>query len=230
MSDVRRQTSCVIRDARGWVLAHRACCHFGNAKYPESDCSVSKPVLILVSGPPASGKSTIALRIANVFGLPLVTKDGFKEVLADALGVAGREWSSRLGGASFALIDHVAGLLLYAGVSVIVEGNFDPGRGDTALTALVRDLDLPSVQVLCRASGDVLLARYDRRATSRERHPIHTDDEHAADAGFRERLASGYLGPLDLGGTLLDVDTTDFDAVDIAPVVAAIRRALDGAG
>lgn len=40
-----------------------------------TDSSVSVPTLIIVSGLPATGKSTLARRLATHFALPLMTKD-----------------------------------------------------------------------------------------------------------------------------------------------------------
>jgi hypothetical protein len=55
---------------------------------------------VLVTGLPASGKSTLAKAPAAELRLPLLGKDPVKETLADVLGAGGPsdvEWSSRLG-------------------------------------------------------------------------------------------------------------------------------------
>ena len=45
---------------------------------------------ILVAGMPASGKSTIAVRISEALGIPMLSKDSIKEVLFDDLGFHSR--------------------------------------------------------------------------------------------------------------------------------------------
>ena len=45
---------------------------------------------ILVAGMPASGKSTIAVRISESLGIPMLSKDSIKEVLFDDLGFHSR--------------------------------------------------------------------------------------------------------------------------------------------
>ncbi len=42
--------------------------------------------ILLVSGAPASGKSTLAGALAEIFGYPLISKDAIKESLFDSLG------------------------------------------------------------------------------------------------------------------------------------------------
>ncbi|HVX29130.1 MAG TPA: AAA family ATPase, partial [Nitrolancea sp.] len=83
----------------------------------------TSPLLVIVSGPPASGKTTIAERLAGALNLPLLTKDSFKELLADTLHVDGIDWSKKLGAASFELLFSLAERLLVANVSVVIEGN-----------------------------------------------------------------------------------------------------------
>ncbi len=61
--------------------------------------------VVLVSGPTAPGKLTIAGPLATELGFPLVAKDRLKEALHGALGSAvGLAWSRRLGAAAMELL------------------------------------------------------------------------------------------------------------------------------
>src|SRR3954464_2787712 len=84
------------------------------------------PRLIVVTGPPGAGKTTIAGTLRDRLGLPLIAKDALKETLGDALAVRGgdREESRRLGAATFEVQLAVVRELLAAGGPHVVEGNF----------------------------------------------------------------------------------------------------------
>lgn len=185
------------------------------------------PVLLLVSGAPASGKSTLAAKISAELGWPLIAKDEVKELLADTLDVSGIEWSRRLGAATFQLIDRFTARLLASGVSLILEANFDPRFEDQEFRRLVRAGKALVIEVFCRADADVLLARYRQRGASGERHPIHVDGIYGSDEGFQRRLKEAFRAPIGLGGPIVEVDTTDFGAVDEQQILAVVRAAIE---
>ena len=66
--------------------------------------------VILVTGLPAAGKTTVSRALSEALTLPLLSKDTIKESLFDVLGVRDREWSLRLGAAAnsvlWALLSH----------------------------------------------------------------------------------------------------------------------------
>jgi deoxyadenosine/deoxycytidine kinase len=58
---------------------------------------MNKRVLIVVAGPPCTGKTTLAEKIAGKYNLLLLYKDGIKETLMDSLGAENREESRQIG-------------------------------------------------------------------------------------------------------------------------------------
>ena len=44
-----------------------------------------RPLVLIISGPPCTGKTTLARRLATDLGLPLMCKDTIKEVLFERL-------------------------------------------------------------------------------------------------------------------------------------------------
>jgi predicted kinase len=184
------------------------------------------PFLVIVSGPPASGKTTIAAKLAAELKLPLFPKDSFKELLADKLQVTGLKWSKTLGGASFEILFLVAQAELQAGKSVVIEGNFSAVESSERFRQILSDTKAKAVQVNIHADGDLLVQRYEDREEKGDRHPIHVDRPRSEAEAFRSGLLRGELDPLDLDGEVIRVDTTDFDNVDVHQIAAQVRRSL----
>lgn len=61
-------------------------------------------ILILISGFSCTGKTTLAKLIAKRYSLPLIGRDDIKESLYNSLGYKDREWSKKLGIASYDLL------------------------------------------------------------------------------------------------------------------------------
>jgi len=76
---------------------------------------VTPPLLVVVTGMPSSGKTTVAERLARELRLPLIAKDEIKESLYDSLGAEDVASSARLGAAAFALIFAFARAMLASG-------------------------------------------------------------------------------------------------------------------
>jgi predicted kinase len=180
------------------------------------------PLVIVVNGLPATGKTTLARRIADDFSLPLLAKDAIKETLFETLGWSDRAWSRQLGTATMALLYMLLEEHLRARQPCVVECNFYPDRDGERFRALEQAYSFTPFQILCIANGPTLYERYCQRAGSADRHPGHVEthnlDEH------RELLLRGRIDPLPLGGTLYELDTTDFATMDYARLHAAITQ------
>jgi len=181
----------------------------------------SKPLLIIVSGAPSSGKTSIGRKIACELGLPFVFKDGIKEMLFDTLGWSDREWTEQLNLATYAILFHFMEAQLQAGLSFVVESDFKPDEHTAKFKELEHKFKFNPVQVQCQASDQVLLKRYKERAKSGKRHPGHMD--HANLEDFKKALQEDTYEPLALGGEILTVITDDFDKIDFPALLKTIK-------
>jgi predicted kinase len=195
-----------------------------NAHAPQPQSNLERPLVLIVTGPPASGKTTIGRPLARALALPFLSKDLFKEILFDSLASSDREWSRRIGLASMQLLFRCAEVLLEAGQSCALESNFYP-RWDTApLRELQTRFGCRFLQVVCSAETAVLVDRFTRRAGSGERHPGHADAS-ALDE-LISRIVNERWDALDLDGPVIHVDTTS-DSADVHQLIRDIRHLID---
>jgi hypothetical protein len=118
------------------------------------------PLFVVVSGPPASGKSTVAPAIAVELGLPLLAKDTIKDALMSVMPVPDVEASRQLGRAAVAAMLAVAA---EAPGGAVIESNFyrsadtnttsSPGRGAPAGVASCGNAGSLVDQHRCRTCG-----------------------------------------------------------------------------
>jgi predicted kinase len=159
--------------------------------------------VVVVTGPPAAGKSTFAERLRELLRIPLVAKDTFKEALFDHLGSSDRNRSKELGAASFEIQYLVARELLRTDTKFILETAFHKHSLE-GLKALLSGHEI--IQIWLSADLDTLV----ERAKSRPRHAGHGGWSAAIEEEMREKVAEGLYAPLDIGGELLEIDTNCF--------------------
>jgi predicted kinase len=184
------------------------------------------PALILVTGAPGSGKSTIAVPLAERLRVPLIAKDELKEALWEQLGPGDRDRFLAYGRATYPLMLLVARLILRSGGSAMLEANFRPDFAAADLEALREETPFRFVQILCRADPDTCLARYRERAETDARHPMHRVGGAESEAGVERQLREGvWERPIPLDGDLFTLDTNEAVDLDrLADEVASVIR------
>jgi predicted kinase len=172
------------------------------------------PQFVIMSGPPAAGKTSSAPALADALGFPLFAMDRIKERLADAIGPHASSLAAQLGDAATLQLVALATDVLAAGQDVMIEGFFRAEHLEPMLAPLVAKAQAVLVHVW--ADDALLMERFRQRALRHERHWIHGDV--ALIASLQPVLPDDMRRPLDLGIARVFVDTShgpmDFPAVD----------------
>jgi len=169
--------------------------------------------LIVVTGLPASGKTTLATALSSALALPLIRKDHYKELLFDTLGIGDRDWSRRIGQAAIAL--------QYEAMALARDAVVDSALWTGVSEAELLRLRLPIVQVFCECPFELARDRYFKRERSGERHAGFVAEELTVDDFERFRPLTV---PLQLDAPLCTVDTTQ--PVGIAVLATEVLSAV----
>ena len=168
--------------------------------------------VIIISGLPCTGKTTLGREVAIKYNLPFISKDDIKESLFDSLGWGDREWSKKLGKSTYPIIYYFIEAQLKANKSFIVESNFNPEFDTEIFLSLKSTYSFDPFIIQCHSDGDILFERFKQRSNSGERHEGHRD--HLNLDEFKGSLLSGKLDVLDIGAVVKDLDTSDLCNID----------------
>jgi predicted kinase len=182
------------------------------------------PNIIIVTGRPAAGKSTLAKWLSLELKLPLVSKDSIREELFERLGWKDRKWAQELGKASVDMMFYFAQAELATGHSIVMDNSFYPPASNPRFQALKEKCHAASIQIVCDSDRDTLFQRFKSRADSGNRHPGHGDQEVLEE--LYAKLADHSSQILEIGGAVIEIDTTDFAKVDYQEILNQVKSLL----
>jgi len=193
--------------------------------------------IIILAGMPATGKSTLAKKIQQVFGYPILEKDSIKEGLFDTLGFSCYAEKRALDVAANEVLLRWMDAMIKAGHSMIVDNNFDTESAEK-LKRMLEQNPCKCVTVFLNGDPQVLYERYVRRDSQGLRHlghamqthypPLDGEDTtfHMTREGFDQRFLHLGMDRLSWGGKRIPVDATVLEYIDAEVLIGQISDAL----
>ena len=147
--------------------------------------------LIIFTGAPASGKSSIAATIAQEFNMPYYSKDDFKISLYEQYGFNNHDEKKKLSLLGEKMLLEQIQLSIVQNVDIVVDNNFKNFKEIKAMTGVENNCKIICVNLV--ANPILLAERYNQRIRSGNRHPaLYTLDVYPIIEGI-----SSFHKPID---------------------------------
>jgi predicted kinase len=172
--------------------------------------------LVVVGGPPASGKSTLAAAFADRLGLTLLSSDRARKELAGLTpeepakseyqtGIYTKEWTDR----TYNELITRAEALLSVGESVVIDATWSSGAHRAAAAKTAQKCHADHVSLLCEVSSTVTA----RRLKSRRHGPSDADAS----------VSDPILAAFDPWPEAVTIDTSGGPSAAVERAMAAIH-------
>lgn len=178
------------------------------------------PKIIIVSGLPGAGKTTLGRKIARKLGFPFFHKDGIREILFENFSQSQTDDTKSIQAASYDVLYAIAREIVSAGDSAVLESNFEEQFDTPRFLALQEKFNCTLIQIYCQIDEKVAFNRFKERAQRGDRHPSHST--HQTFESFKKSLLDNRQYHLKLPG--ITVDTTTLEGVNLEEIITKIEQ------
>lgn len=177
---------------------------------------------ILVTGPPAVGKSSLTTYLSDRMQIPCISKDKIKEILFDSIGFNSRDEKIKLNKAANELLLSDMEMLMKGKQSFIVDNNFEKIH-ENQLRNVFFSYQYSVITITLLGEKKAIFKRYCTRNLSEDRHLGHVlNDKYPEEQVDRTKIVVDYdsflkeisirgMESFDIGEPHLYYDTTQID-------------------
>ena len=190
--------------------------------------------IIVLTGMPASGKSTIAKKLSAEFNMPILEKDALKEELFDTIGFNCYAEKRKLDIAANAVLLRSVETLLSKKIPMIIDNNFDTDSTKRFIEIL-KCYKYTCITVFLGGETDAFYKRYVERDNLHLRHLGHVLQEHyppregdsleyeMTREEFAEKFEKRGMNHFNCPGPRIDIDATEPWKIDVDALIEKIK-------
>jgi adenylate kinase family enzyme len=176
---------------------------------------MKKPLLIVITGKPASGKTTLAHIISKEIKCPVISRDELKEGHINTTGIPHNQSNASvnlyINETFFQTID----ILISKRISIIIEAAFQHKLWQPKLLEFINKADVRIL--ICETNTELTKTRFNERLSNNtDRKKFHGDEQ-------GERLIEIYES-VNIEAPILYVDTTDNYNPSIKKIISFIKE------
>lgn len=181
---------------------------------------MNKPLLLVITGMPAAGKTTLAHLISKKTHCPLLSRDELKEGYINTLGISHAQLNDAAARHIYDTFFATIELLLSQKISLVIEAAFQHKLWKPKLSTLQSIADIKIL--ICTTKPEIAVSRFEKRylqQSSREKY-------HGDKSGLKKITNDLFYNydPIQSNFPTLVIDTTDNYNPAIEEILAFIHQ------
>ena len=182
---------------------------------------MNKPLVIIITGRPASGKTTLAYIISKEIKCPVVSRDELKEGYINTTAIPHNQSNTLVDLYIYETFFQTIDLLISKRISIIIEAAFQHKLWQPKLLEFINKADVRII--ICETNTELTKARFTNRFLKNpDREKFHGDKSNEIFASLID-----VYEPVNIEASTLYVDTTDDYNPTIEQIIHFIKETKD---